>query len=238
MTDQHTDSTRAVVDNDVSLDNAAVIAKLSCDWTAVGVKLRSARLAAHAVVTRTGGAKGSPAAIPAKDLTYEAKLYKANGVIQPAQARGQVYQLMTKAQYTAATNGPVAADSSVATAAAAATAADTTVKTADTAATAPAAATAPVKDAKAFSFTVNLLGRHGTFAGPDKQAALNALHAAITQLTISKATFAKAETPGISMAMADVVNGGNYVLVRQTTAARPFGPLSALALATRAAMIG
>ena len=71
--------------------------------TAVGVKLRSARLAAHAVVTRTGGAKGSPTAIPAKDLTYEAKLYKANGVIQPAQARGQVYQLMTKAQYTAAT---------------------------------------------------------------------------------------------------------------------------------------
>ena len=86
--------------NDASLTNAQMMEKLSTDWTAVGVKLRSERVRLHTTVTRTGGAKGEHAAKAVKDLAVEALIWQKDGTVQVNPKSG-VYVPMNSATASA-----------------------------------------------------------------------------------------------------------------------------------------
>ena len=68
--------------NDQSKSNLQVIEALNTDWTAVGVKLRSARVGLHTTVNRTGG-KGGTFEIRPEPLSLEAQIWKKHGIVQP-----------------------------------------------------------------------------------------------------------------------------------------------------------
>ena len=68
--------------NNEQLDNAGVIAALSTDWTAVGVKLRSGRVTLHTTVERTGG-KGGTFTKRGEPLALEAQIWIKHNIVQP-----------------------------------------------------------------------------------------------------------------------------------------------------------
>lgn len=105
--------------NDASLTNAQMMEKLSTDWTAIGVKLRSERVRLHTTVTRTGGAKGEHAAKAVKDLAVEALIWQKDGTVQVNPKSG-VYVPMNSA--TASAQQPATTAQAPAAAATAATA--------------------------------------------------------------------------------------------------------------------
>jgi hypothetical protein len=192
--------------NNPALSNAEMLAELSTDWTAIGVKLRSTHLGLHTTGTRTGGSKGSYEAHAAKDLAYEAKLWtEFDGTTQPKRTG---YQAMTRGEYNSARavlSGGAAPEPAPAPRAARASA------------EAPAPAPAPTGPA-AFSFEATIFDNHYTFGGPTKDAALVSLMGKLRELNFSKIQISDLAT-GRVCGIDDISHGGKYRMNKQLTAA-------------------
>ena len=225
--------------NDSTKTNEAVLAALSTNWTAIGVKLRSTHLGLHTTGTRSSGAKGTYTAHPAKNLAYEAKLWKEFGVIQPKKPG---YSAMTKAEYlqdkarleggsapVAAAVEPAPASISAPVEAAPAaeavhsqvteTAAAPVEAAPVAAAVEPAAVPVEAAPAETFSFIAKIFGTAYEFSGPDRDAAFDGLFRKLRELNFSKVSISDSvsrQTIGVN----DIVNGGNYTFSKQLTAAR------------------
>lgn len=218
--------------NDKTKTNLQVIEALSTDWTAVGVKLRSARVTLHTTVNRTGGKGGNYEDRP-EPLALEARIWLKNGTVQP-QPNGVYTSLETRIQegkitvdadlnITEASQAPAASTTTTpqvateasqaapAKAAAAAAAAQTTGQAAP-------AATGTTAKAAEFAFTAEIFGSSYRLAGPTKEDALHALFTKLQELNFSKVAITNRRTGG-AIGINDIQNGGEYKLAKQLTAA-------------------
>ena len=191
-----TDSEFLAAYNDAKLDNAAVIKKLSTDWNAIGVKLRSERVKLHTTVVRIGGAKGSAEPIAAEKLSLEAKAWLKDGTVQSQPAKGGYVPLADRE------NGNTSS---------------TTTKTASTASTTSTASTSASNNASEFSFTAELFGTRSVFNGTDRNDAMNKLFTRLQELNFSKVTITNSN--GTVIGINEIANNGFYVFKKQMTAA-------------------
>ena len=209
--------------NDQSKSNLQVIEALNTDWTAVGVKLRSARVGLHTTVNRTGG-KGGSFEIRPEPLSLEAQIWKKHGIVQP-QPNGPYVTLQERLD-----KGLITIDGDL-NVTAVETAATTTTTTA-TATSAPAetttsaqtetAATTTSTQAEApkveFAFTAEIFGSNYRLAGPTKDDALHALFVKLQELNFSKVAITDRRS-GRAIGINDIQAGGEYRLAKQLTAA-------------------
>jgi hypothetical protein len=225
--------------NDPKASNAQILEALQTDWTAVGVKLRSARLQLHTLVTRTGGAKGTAEAKDKDDLALEAQIFKKHEIVQP-QPNGPYISLqeridagkikvnskleVTELESKGETAKPAAKADAPAKGKADAKA--DKAKPADKAKdSGKAAAEEPAKptktkvaaDPRAFVFQANIFSTNYEFAGASKNDATNALFTKLQELNVSKVQIS--DNNGRSCGFADIVHGGKYKFSKQLTAA-------------------
>jgi hypothetical protein len=215
--------------NDKTKTNMQVIEALNTDWTAVGVKLRSARVTLHTTVERTGG-KGGNFTERGEPLALEAQIWVKRGEVQ-AQPNGPYTSLKDRIDsgkitvdadlnIVVAEVAPVLATAPV-TAAASSTAPTPTTATTDAAA--PAAATtsggavgSATPAAEEFAFRAEIFGSSYRLAGPTKEDALHALFVKLQELNFSKVAITE---NGRAIGINDIRSGGNYKLAKQLTAA-------------------
>jgi hypothetical protein len=206
--------------NDKTKTNAQVIESLNTDWTAVGVKLRSARVTLHTIVERTGGKAGT-FTDRSEPLALEAQIWQKHGIVQP-QPNGPYVSLKERLDA-----GKIAIDGDLnvteVTAAAATTSAAATTEqgsvpaaTAETTAANQTGTEAP--KAPEFAFTAEIFGSNYRLAGPTKDDALHALFMKLQELNFSKVAITNKRTGG-SIGINDIQNGGEYRLNKQLTAA-------------------
>ena len=207
--------------NDQSKSNLQVIEALNTDWTAVGVKLRSARVGLHTTVNRTGG-KGGSFEIRPEPLSLEAQIWKKHGIVQP-QPNGPYVTLQERLD-----KGLITIDSDL-NVTAVETAATTTTATATsapaettTSAQTETAATTTSTQAEApkveFAFTAEIFGSNYRLAGPTKEDALHALFVKLQELNFSKVAITDRRS-GRAIGINDIQAGGEYRLAKQLTAA-------------------
>ncbi len=204
--------------NDKSKTNAQVIEALNTDWTAVGVKLRSARVTLHTIVERTGGKAGT-FTDRSEPLALEAQIWQKHGIVQP-QPNGPYVSLKERLDA-----GKIAIDGDLnvtevtaAQTTTAATEAATDQGTATTAATAENQTGTETAKTPEFAFTAEIFGSNYRLAGPTKDDALHALFMKLQELNFSKVAITNKRTGG-SIGINDIQNGGEYRLNKQLTAA-------------------
>ena len=205
--------------NDQSKSNLQVIEALNTDWTAVGVKLRSARVGLHTTVNRTGG-KGGSFEIRPEPLSLEAQIWKKHGIVQP-QPNGPYVTLQERLDKGLITiDGDLnvtavetAATTTTATSAPAET--TTSVQTETAATTTSTQAEAPKVE---FAFTAEIFGSNYRLAGPTKEDALHALFVKLQELNFSKVAITDRRS-GRAIGINDIQAGGEYRLAKQLTAA-------------------
>ena len=211
--------------NDQSKSNLQVIEALNTDWTAVGVKLRSARVGLHTTVNRTGG-KGGSFEIRPEPLSLEAQIWKKHGIVQP-QPNGPYVTLQERLDKGLITIDGDLNVTAVETAATTATATSAPAETTATSAPAETAATTTSTQAEApkveFAFTAEIFGSNYRLAGPTKEDALHALFVKLQELNFSKVAITDRRS-GRAIGINDIQAGGEYRLAKQLTAAggRPF----------------
>ena len=185
--------------NNETLNNAAVLAELRTDWTAVGVKLRSERVKLHCTVTRTGGKAGTWTAVD--PLPTEARLWKETGAVRQKPERGAYVPLAAASATLAAPVAPLSAPS-VPVAFVAPTEAPTAV---------PAAS---------ISFKADIFDTVYEFEGATLDDALHALFLKLRELNFSKVQITD-RSSGRPVGMNEIRSGGTYKFSKQLTAARP-----------------
>ena len=207
--------------NDESKTNAQVIEALNSDWTAVGVKLRSARVTLHTTVERTGGKVGTFSK-RSEPLALEAQIWKKYGTVQP-QPNGPYVSLKERLD---AGKIAIDADLNVTEVTAAPTASTTTTATTDTASS-PAGVIEQAgagqqstsgATAEEFAFTAEIFGSNYRLAGDTKDDALHALFVKLQELNFSKVAITDMAT-GRAIGINDIRSGGCYKLNKQLTAA-------------------
>ena len=207
--------------NDQSKSNLQVIEALNTDWTAVGVKLRSARVGLHTTVNRTGG-KGGSFEIRPEPLSLEAQIWKKHGIVQP-QPNGPYVTLQERLDKGLITiDGDLnvtavetAATTTTATATSAPAETTTSVQTETAATTTSTQAEAPKVE---FAFTAEIFGSNYRLAGPTKEDALHALFVKLQELNFSKVAITDRRS-GRAIGINDIQAGGEYRLAKQLTAA-------------------
>ena len=205
--------------NDQSKSNLQVIEALNTDWTAVGVKLRSARVGLHTTVNRTGG-KGGSFEIRPEPMSLEAQIWKKHGIVQP-QPNGPYVTLQERLDRGLITiDGDLnvtAVETAVTT-----TSTTTTAAPAETAASTETAAATTSTQAEApkveFAFTAEIFGSNYRLAGPTKEDALHALFVKLQELNFSKVAITDRRS-GRAIGINDIQAGGEYRLAKQLTAA-------------------
>lgn len=204
--------------NDQSKSNLQVIEALNTDWTAVGVKLRSARVGLHTTVNRTGG-KGGTFEIRPEPLSLEAQIWKKHGIVQP-QPNGPYVTLQERLD-----RGLITIDGDLnVTAVEAAAQTETTTATQTTASstetTSQTATTSTQTEAPKveFAFTAEIFGSNYRLAGPTKEDALHALFVKLQELNFSKVAITDRRS-GRAIGINDIQAGGEYRLAKQLTAA-------------------
>ncbi len=208
--------------NDQSKSNLQVIEALNTDWTAVGVKLRSARVGLHTTVNRTGG-KGGSFEIRPEPLSLEAQIWKKHGIVQP-QPNGPYVTLQERLDKGLITiDGDLnvtavetAATTSTTTSTQTETAAATTSTQTETAAATTSTQTETPK--VEFAFTAEIFGSNYRLAGPTKEDALHALFVKLQELNFSKVAITDRRS-GRAIGINDIQAGGEYRLAKQLTAA-------------------
>ena len=193
--------------NNEQLDNAGVIAALSTDWTAVGVKLRSGRVTLHTTVERTGG-KGGTFTKRGEPLALEAQIWIKHNIVQP-QPNGPYVTLADRLR-----DGKIAIDGDLVVTEVTATPATTTATTSSQTETPK-----PVE----FAFTAEIFGSNYRLAGATKEDALHALFTKLQELNFSKVSITNRRT-GSAVGINDIQNGGEYKLAKQLTAANDDAP--------------
>lgn len=205
--------------NDQSKSNLQVIEALNTDWTAVGVKLRSARVGLHTTVNRTGG-KGGSFEIRPEPLSLEAQIWKKHGIVQP-QPNGPYVTLQERLDKGLITIDGDLNVTAVETAAAASTTTSAPAETTTSTQTETAAATTSTQ-AEApkveFAFTAEIFGSNYRLAGPTKEDALHALFVKLQELNFSKVAITDRRS-GRAIGINDIQAGGEYRLAKQLTAA-------------------
>ena len=205
--------------NDQSKSNLQVIEALNTDWTAVGVKLRSARVGLHTTVNRTGG-KGGSFEIRPEPLSLEAQIWKKHGIVQP-QPNGPYVTLQERLDKGLITIDGDLNVTAVETAATTATATSAPAETTTSAQTETAATTTSTQ-AEApkveFAFTAEIFGSNYRLAGPTKEDALHALFVKLQELNFSKVAITDRRS-GRAIGINDIQAGGEYRLAKQLTAA-------------------
>ena len=207
--------------NDQSKSNLQVIEALNTDWTAVGVKLRSARVGLHTTVNRTGG-KGGSFEIRPEPLSLEAQIWKKHGIVQP-QPNGPYVTLQERLDKGLITiDGDLnvtavetAATTTTATATSAPAETTTSVQTETAATTTSTQAEAPKVE---FAFTAEIFDSNYRLAGPTKEDALHALFVKLQELNFSKVAITDRRS-GRAIGINDIQAGGEYRLAKQLTAA-------------------
>lgn len=207
--------------NDQSKSNLQVIEALTTDWTAVGVKLRSARVGLHTTVNRTGG-KGGTFEIRPEPLSLEAQIWKKHGIVQP-QPNGPYVTLQERLDKGLITiDGDLnvtavetAATTTTATSASAPAETTTSAQTETAATTTSTQAEAPKVE---FAFTAEIFGSNYRLAGPTKEDALHALFVKLQELNFSKVAITDRRS-GRAIGINDIQAGGEYRLAKQLTAA-------------------
>ena len=207
--------------NDQSKSNLQVIEALNTDWTAVGVKLRSARVGLHTTVNRTGG-KGGSFEIRPEPLSLEAQIWKKHGIVQP-QPNGPYMTLQERLDKDLITiDGDLnvtavetAATTTTATATSAPAETTTSAQTETVATTTSTQAEAPKVE---FAFTAEIFGSNYRLAGPTKEDALHALFVKLQELNFSKVAITDRRS-GRAIGINDIQAGGEYRLAKQLTAA-------------------
>ena len=223
--------------NNEQLDNAGVIAALSTDWTAVGVKLRSSRVTLHTTVERTGG-KGGTFTKRGEPLALEAQIWIKHNIVQP-QPNGPYVTLADRLR-----DGKIAIDGDLnvteVTATPATTTATTTAETTSGTTTTTATTTAETTSGTTtttattssqtetpkpveFAFTAEIFGSNYRLAGATKEDALHALFTKLQELNFSKVSITNRRT-GSAVGINDIQNGGEYKLAKQLTAANDDAP--------------
>ena len=208
--------------NNEQLDNAGVIAALSTDWTAVGVKLRSGRVALHTTVERTGG-KGGTFTKRGEPLALEAQIWIKHNIVQP-QPNGPYVTLADRLR-----DGKIAIDGDLnvteVTATPATTTATTTAETTSGTTTTTATTSSQTETPKPveFAFTAEIFGSNYRLAGATKEDALHALFTKLQELNFSKVSITNRRT-GSAVGINDIQNGGEYKLAKQLTAANDDAP--------------
>ena len=207
--------------NDKTKTNLQVIEALGTDWTAVGVKLRSARVTLHTTVERTGG-KGGNFTVRGEPLALEAQIWVKRGEVQP-QPNGPYTSLKDRID-----SGKITVDADlIITAVEAGTAPTTTAAAAAPVASGtsePAATTPPTAAevgsaapaAEEFAFRAEIFGSSYRLAGPTKEDALHALFVKLQELNFSKVAITEG---GRAIGINDIRSGGSYKLAKQLTAA-------------------
>ena len=198
--------------NNEQLDNAGVIAALSTDWTAVGVKLRSGRVTLHTTVERTGGKGGSFTKRP-DPLALEAQIWVKHKIVQP-QPNGPYVSL---ADRLSAGKISIDGDLNVTEITAAPVETSTATTTTSGAAAAPVVGSQTAAPAE-FAFTAEIFGSNYRLAGATKEDALHALFTKLQELNFSKVSITNRRTGG-AVGINDIQNGGEYKLAKQLTAA-------------------
>ena len=201
--------------NDQSKSNLQVIEALTTDWTAVGVKLRSARVGLHTTVNRTGG-KGGSFEIRPEPLSLEAQIWKKHGIVQP-QPNGPYVTLQERLDKGLITIDGDLNVTAVETAAAE-TAAATTAAPAETATPSTSTSTQAEAPKVEFAFTAEIFGSNYRLAGPTKEDALHALFVKLQELNFSKVAITDRRS-GRAIGINDIQAGGEYRLAKQLTAA-------------------
>ena len=200
--------------NDQSKSNLQVIEALNTDWTAVGVKLRSARVGLHTTVNRTGG-KGGSFEIRPEPLSLEAQIWQKHGIVQP-QPNGPYVTLQERLDKGLITIDGDLNVTAVETAATTTTAETTTSAQTETEATTTSTqAEAPKVE---FAFTAEIFGSNYRLAGPTKEDALHALFVKLQELNFSKVAITDRRS-GRAIGINDIQAGGEYRLAKQLTAA-------------------
>ena len=208
--------------NNEQLDNAGVIAALSTDWTAVGVKLRSSRVTLHTTVERTGG-KGGTFTKRGEPLALEAQIWIKHNIVQP-QPNGPYVTLADRLR-----DGKIAIDGDLnvteVTATPATTTATTTAETTSGTTTTTATTSSQTETPKPveFAFTAEIFGSNYRLAGATKEDALHALFTKLQELNFSKVSITNRRT-GSAVGINDIQNGGEYKLAKQLTAANDDAP--------------
>lgn len=205
--------------NDQSKSNLQVIEALNTDWTAVGVKLRSARVGLHTTVNRTGG-KGGSFEIRPEPLSLEAQIWKKHGIVQP-QPNGPYVTLQERLDKGLITIDGDLNVTAVETAAATSTTTSAPTETTTSTQTETAATTTSTQ-AEApkveFAFTAEIFGSNYRLAGPTKEDALHALFVKLQELNFSKVAITDRRS-GRAIGINDIQAGGEYRLAKQLTAA-------------------
>ena len=208
--------------NNEQLDNAGVIAALSTDWTAVGVKLRSSRVTLHTTVERTGGTGGTFTK-RGEPLALEAQIWIKHNIVQP-QPNGPYVTLADRLR-----DGKIAIDGDLnvteVTATPATTTATTTAETTSGTTTTTATTSSQTETPKPveFAFTAEIFGSNYRLAGATKEDALHALFTKLQELNFSKVSITNRRT-GSAVGINDIQNGGEYKLAKQLTAANDDAP--------------
>lgn len=205
--------------NDQSKSNLQVIEALNTDWTAVGVKLRSARVGLHTTVNRTGG-KGGSFEIRPEPLSLEAQIWKKHGIVQP-QPNGPYVTLQERLDKGLITiDGDLnvtAVETAAATTTTTSAPAETTTSTQTETATATTSTQAEAPKVE-FAFTAEIFGSNYRLAGPTKEDALHALFVKLQELNFSKVAITDRRS-GRAIGINDIQAGGEYRLAKQLTAA-------------------
>ena len=204
--------------NDQSKSNLQVIEALNTDWTAVGVKLRSARVGLHTTVNRTGG-KGGTFEIRPEPLSLEAQIWKKHGIVQP-QPNGPYVTLQERLDRGLIT---IDGDLNVTAVEAAAqtettTSTQTTSSSTETASQTATTSTQTEAPKVEFAFTAEIFGSNYRLAGPTKEDALHALFVKLQELNFSKVAITDRRS-GRAIGINDIQAGGEYRLAKQLTAA-------------------
>lgn len=216
--------------NNADLSNAEMLAQLETDWTAIGVKLRSARLKTHLLVERTGGANGTVTKLPKKSIKLEGHVWAAHKTVQP-QPNGQYVTLAERVKAklikidketftvtevnpaeakTASTTKTTATKSGVQLKSGADHDASVNAET-----TASNGATTTAADT-AFRFTAKIYGNNHNIEGNTRKLAMQALFEKLQDVGFSKVAVKR---NGSVIDLADVRNGDTITIDRQLTAA-------------------
>ena len=206
--------------NDQTKNNQGVIDALNTDWTAVNVKLRSARVMLHTLVERTGGKSGTFTVRSSPAL--EALIWQRYATVQSQPKSGPYVSLadrIAKGVITVDTESLVVTETTPSAAPANTPApTESSSATATAPSTGTSAAVPATPAAVAFAFAAEIYGDTYSFEGEDREAAIGALFTKLQELNFSKVAITRTDTHqpcGIN----DIVNGGSYKFAKQLTAA-------------------